>query len=125
MLLDLLLGITAYLIFGLMIIMIVLPDKLYSGMGFLVGVFMAVGVLFHMAYSLEDSVSMREHEALKHTRKTYALRMVVFSLVFVIFIFIDVIDIVSMLFGVFSLKVSAYIQPFTNKLKTKYTSKGR
>ena len=119
MLIKLLSGMTAYLLLGELVILLFFRDDIYIGIGFFEGYLMALFMVFHMAYSIEDAVFMREDDALKHTRKSYAFRILIFVIVFSLIIFLKLGNIIAILFGIFSLKVSAYIQPFTNIFKRK------
>lgn len=116
MLADLLLGEIIYFVLGEIIILLVAPDKWGFFFGFLIGTLLAIGILIHMTLSVEDSVSMYEEEAFKHTRKNHVLRILIVLIVFFLIIFLDIANILAVLIGVMSLKVAAYIQPITHKL---------
>lgn len=88
-------------------------------LGFFEGVMLAVYIMMHMALSLEDTVTMYEDEALKHTRKTYVFRMLILVAVFFVIIFFRLGNIVAALFGLMALKVSAYVQPVMHKFTQK------
>lgn len=127
---ELLVGELIYLILGeILIITITLlcgrEHVLQWVLGFFEGVVIAVGLMLHMAVSVEDSVSMYEDEALKHTKKNYIIRMIVLLAAFLIIGFFGIGDILAALLGLMALKVSAYIQPFTHKILNNNTSKGR
>lgn len=94
-------------------------------LGFLEGVLAAVAIMIHMAISVEDSVSMQEDEALKHTRIKYIVRIVFVVVVFLLIVFLKLGDIGAALFGLMALKVSAYLQPFTHKIYQKFIREGR
>lgn len=85
-------------------------------LGFFEGFLLSVFILMHMAYALEDSVAMLEEEADNHTKKTYAFRMIILIVVFLLIIFLKLGNIGAALLGLMSLKVAAYLQPFTHKL---------
>lgn len=122
---ELLLGEIIYLVVGGMVIGVVSNDRIQWIIGFLLGVILAIGLMIHMALSVEDSISMYEADALKHTRKSYIFRMIVLIIVFLMIIFLKVGNIIAALLGLMALKVSAYIQPFTHKFIQKFKSKGR
>lgn len=84
-------------------------------LGFFEGFLLSVFLLLHMAYALEDSVVMFEEEAEKHTKKTYAFRMVVLIAGFLLIVFLKLGNIGAALLGLMSLKVAAYLQPITHK----------
>jgi hypothetical protein len=127
---ELLLGECIYCIVGLVIILAVtcifFKESTASWTaGFIEGVIMAAAIMIHIAVSVEDSVVMLEDEALKHTRINYIIRMAVALVVFLLIVFFKLGDIIAVLFGLMSLKVSAYIQPFTHKIYEKFISEGR
>lgn len=90
-------------------------------LGFMEGAAIAALMTLHMAMSLDDAVTMLEDEALKHTRFTYAIRMIVLLAAFLLIGFLHLGDVVAALLGLMSLKVSAYLQSYTNK----FLSEGR
>lgn len=127
---ELLLGELAYLLAGELIIAVaaMLLDTnvdVKIALGFFEGVLLASVLLIHMASTLEDSVSMYEDEALKHTRKSYIIRILLLLAVFALIFFLKLGDIAAALFGLMALKVSAYIQPFTHKALQKNINEGR
>lgn len=127
---ELLMGECIYLIVGMAVILTVTglffkESMLSWALGFLEGVLIAVAIMIHMAVSVEDSVSMMEEEALKHTRINYIIRMAAVAAVFLLIVFLKLGDIAAALFGLMALKVSAYLQPFTHKIYEKFISEGR
>ena len=127
---ELLIGECIYFAAGMLIILMVtgifFRESMLSWMlGFFEGVLIAAAIMIHMAISVEDSVSMLEEEALKHTRINYIIRMVLVVVVFLLIVFLKLGDIAAALFGLMALKVSAYLQPFTHKIYQKFISEGR
>ena len=92
--------------------------------GFLIGILYSVFMIIHMAITVETALEMGEHGALKHTRIAYAVRIVILIVVFVLMLIFNFGNMFSMLFGLFSVKLSAYAQPITHKVKEKL-KKGR
>lgn len=125
MLTDLVIGNLFFLLVGEIIIFIVFKGKLNIMLGFLIGVILSVFMVCHMAYAIDDSVRMDEHSALKHIKKTYIVRMIALLIVFLAVWFTGVGNLAAMMFGVLVLKLSAYIQPITNRLTSKLLRKGR
>ena len=132
---ELILGILLYGVVGLVIILglylLAVPlEKWFDDsiwqiiLGFCFGIIFSVATIIHMTSSVETAIEMGEHGALKHTRISYLVRMVALVAVFAIMIIFHIGNIFAMLFGLFSLKISAYIQPITHKFKTKF-KKGR
>ena len=125
MLTNLVIGNLFFLLVGEIIIFIVFKGKLNIMLGFLIGVILSVFMVCHMAYAIDDSVRMDEHSALKHIKKTYIVRMIALLIVFLAVWFTGVGNLAAMMFGVLVLKLSAYIQPITNRLTSKLLRKGR
>ena len=86
-------------------------------LGYIIGIIFSVFTIIHMTSSVESAVDMGEHGALKHTRIMYAVRMVALIAVFAIMLIFGIGNIFAMLFGLLSLKLSAYLQPITEKLR--------
>lgn len=127
---ELLIGECLYFGAGVLIILTVTGFFFRESMipwllGFLEGVLAAVAIMIHMAISVEDSVSMQENEAIKHTRIKYIVRIVFVVVVFLLIVFLKLGDIGAALFGLMALKVSAYLQPFTHKIYQKFIREGR
>lgn len=125
MLLDLIIGDLFFLIIGEIIIFIAFKGKLDIMSGYLFGVIISILMLWHMAYAIEDSVRMDEHSALKHIKKNYIFRTIALIVAFFAVWFAGIGNLAAMMFGVLVLKLSAYIQPITNRLTSKLLRKGR
>ena len=123
MLTDLIGGNLIFLIIGEVIIWIFLDMK--SVFGYLLGVVASIFMVIHMAYCIDDSVRMDEDTALKHTRKGYVIRTAVLVIILLIVYFTGIANPVAMVCGTFVLKLSAYIQPITNRITSKFLGKGR
>lgn len=119
-LLELLVGIAIYGVFGVILIILFIPDKAFSIAGFAIGDITSAAMIIHMSVELEKSLYMGEEGALKHTRKTTGLRMIVVAAVLIAVAWFRLGDIISSLVGIMALKVSAYIQPFTHKVFNKF-----
>lgn len=120
MLLDLLSGCLMYGIVGELIIFI-LVSQLYSGsiakvaVGFLFGVLLMLGLTVHMYKGIEVSIMLGEAGAQKHTLKMYAIRIAVVAAVVLLIYFTDCFNAIALVIGMISLKVAAYLQPFTHR----------
>ncbi len=124
MLFELLAGIAAYSVPAEIIICIIADRILYETIGFICGTAAAVFFVIHMAIAIDDSVYMGEKGALNHIRKGYIIRILVLIAVILAVFFLKLGGMVSFLFGLASLKVSAYLQPLTHKI-IKNLRKGR
>lgn len=125
MLPDLILGNVFFLLLGEIIFFVIFGLNFKVLLGFLVGAIFSIGMVIHMAVSIDESVRMDENSALKYTRKHYIIRVIVLIALFFVAWFTNIVDIAAMMFGILILKLSAYVQPITNRLTSKYFSKGR
>lgn len=126
MLVSLIIGCILYGIVGEIIIYLCgFEEWCQIAIGFLTGVLLMIGTVIHMAASIDISLGLDEQGALKHTRKMYLVRIAVVVVVFLLLFFLNIGNVVAALLGMVSLKVSAYIQPFTYKLIVARLEKGR
>ena len=134
MMIDLVLGIIFFGILGSLIIIGLyvasvpvesfFDDSLLQIMiGYSTGILFSVILIIHMTASVERSLELGEHGALKHTRIMYIIRMVALVAVYAVMLIFGIGNVFSMLFGLFSLKLSAYIQPITHKMTSRLRTK--
>lgn len=124
-LIDMLVWDIVYLLIGEMIILIFLPDKLNFAIGFMAGVLFSMFAAIHMSITLVQSVQIGDNGAVKKSLIAYTIRLVSIVLIFLLLYVSGVGNIVATFVGMFALKVSAYLQPFTHKVVTKILRKGR
>ena len=105
-----------YGVIGLVVCLLISKDKVASGIGFLSGVLLACFMVWHMNRALWLGLNETEDGALKEMRKSILLRVLVLIVVFLALFFSRKADLVAALFGLFSLKVSAYLQPVLHKV---------
>jgi hypothetical protein len=115
-LLELLVGIVVLGIGIQIVCVIVSKNYLYDAVGLWSGIGICCFSAIHMWRSIEDAVDLGEAGATKHVRLGYATRMVVALLVIGAVIYFRIGNYVTLLIGVFPLKLAAYLQPFTHKL---------
>lgn len=119
MLKSLLIGICVYAIIGVVIVIAVTEDKWWNILGFVIGVLLSVFMVIHMSRAIDISVHQDEKGALKHTRIMYFIRVVLVAGALISMIIWKYANPVAALFGLFSLKFSAYFQLITIKFKSK------
>ena len=117
MLKSLLIGICAYALIGGIIIALVTDRILWNELGFFIGVLLAMIMVIHMSMAIEVAVHQDENGALKHTRIMYIVRMILVVVVFSTMVFFKYANPITALFGLFSLKFSAYSKLITIKNK--------
>lgn len=115
-LLELLAGILVLGVGIQIVCLIVSKQYLYDAVGLWSGIGICCFSAIHMQRSIEDAIDLGEAGATKHVRLGYATRMVVTLLVAGAVIYFKIGNYVTLLIGVFPLKLSAYLQPFTHKL---------
>ena len=115
-LLELLTGIIVLGVGIQIVCLLVSKNYLYDAVGLWSGIGICCFSAIHMCRSIEDAVDLGEAGATKHVRLGYATRMVVTLLVAGAVIYFCIGNYVTLLIGVFPLKLAAYLQPVTHKL---------
>lgn len=106
------------LVFGLLCEFIgvwFVADKMGYCLGVLIGVILAAGMAAHMSWSLEKSLDLVQGEAEKQIRKYSVIRYFVIVVVFAVVMVTHLANPLAAFLGIMSLKVAAYLQPFTHK----------
>lgn len=113
---DLLIGILVFGIFAELLPVWFLERKLYYSIGLLIGLFVAALSAWHMAYSIDNAVGYDEGTATKQMQKGSSLRYGFWLITLGVLIIFDFASPIAAFVGMISLKVSAYLAPFTHKL---------
>ena len=103
------------------IIIALVPNTMRCAIGFLAGVIYSVFATFHMSSGIRKIV-YGGAESRATMIIGYLIRLLVMLILFVLLYFLNIGDLLCAVIGMFSMKVAAYLQPFTDKLITK---KGR
>ena len=99
-----------------LIIGIVLVNALLEVIGLIVlGMLMAIGMVFHMNISIEKAMDIGGEHAKGYMLKSYAIRTVVVLAVIVCVGVLKFANLLSLLLGIMTLKVAAYLQPITHR----------
>ena len=93
----------------------VVGDLLTYAIGLWIGIILSGGMAIHMYWALETGMEMGEH-AKAHVQKHSVIRYAVVVIVFFVLAFLRKNAIVPCFLGLMTLKVSAYLQPYTHKL---------
>ncbi len=115
----------AYFLIGAVIILIFSPDRLVWLVSFLAGVLYGCFGLIHICHVLNQIAFMPQNMATRHFMGGYAVRQGVMIGVFALCWLMGSTAMLVALAGMFSMKVSAYIEPFTDRVLQKYNRKGR
>lgn len=113
---DLIAGIVLYGLAAQFIPVWFLEHKIYYSVGLWIGILAAAFAAWHMAYTIENAVDYGESGAVKMLQKSSALRYGVFLLVLGILMIFNFASPIAAFVGMMSLKVSAYLAPFTHKI---------
>lgn len=101
--------------------MVLVPNKQMCAVGFLMGVVYSIFSSVHMSFRIRKIVYGHANES-KTLLIGYFIRLAVMLVLFTVLYLFHIGDLLCALIGMFSMKVSAYLQPFTNKILSK---KGR
>lgn len=91
-------------------------NDLYNAIGLWVGIAISCFMVIHMKYSLEDAIEMGEDGAVKHARNSYIVRTIISMVVIVAVVLLKLGNPITVVIGIFPLKVSAYLQPHIHKI---------
>lgn len=91
-------------------------NKLSYVLGILLGMSIAIAVLWHMYKGLDEALDLDEHMAVKYMRKKSIIRLVMMGLaVGAACMLPDIFNPFAVVIGVLALKFAAYIQPLVHK----------
>ena len=91
-------------------------DKyIYIIIGFLIGILMSIILVVLMARTVENMLSIGDNGAVKEGVIGALIRAAIVIAVIVLLLVTHVGNVISMLIGLFGLKLSAYIQPIADK----------
>lgn len=90
-------------------------DKLSYSLGLWIGIILALGMAYHMAYVLASALDMGERGAQISVTKHNMIRYAIVVVVLGILMLTDVANPLAAFVGLMGLKVGAYLQPLTYK----------
>ncbi len=117
---ELLLGIAATGFLMAALLFLFTKRKVYYGAGALVGVLVAAILAIHLAYTLDDSLGLPEKAATADIRKETIIRYVFTCVVVAVIGITDILSPVTCIFGIFTLKFGAYLQPLVLRILGRY-----
>jgi uncharacterized membrane protein YidH (DUF202 family) len=103
--------------------LIFVKDKLSHFIGMLIGIFIALAMATHMAFSLNDALDWDEENAKKAIWKSYLIRYIAVAVCMGLVAYFKIGDIISCFCGIMSLKAAAYLQPHLHRFVNKYILK--
>ena len=113
---ELLIGIAVVGIFTQIICLIFGKQHVYNAIGLWVGIFLAAGMAIHMQRSIEDGLDLMGDSGVKHMQKASATRMLVACAIMAVVLYKQWGNPLTLLVGVMSLKLGAYMQPLLHKI---------
>ncbi|MEG1847950.1 MAG: ATP synthase subunit I [Lachnospiraceae bacterium] len=113
---ELLTGILAFGIVCELVGVWFVTDKLGFSLGLFLGVLLALGMAIHMALTLDTAVNMEQSSAEKKVRLSGIARYLIIIIVFILVMVTHIANPLAAFLGVMSLKVAAYLQPFTHRV---------
>ena len=113
---ELLAGIISLGIVIQIVMAIAFEDYLYNAIGLWAGIGIACFMAIHLKRSIEDELDLGEEGAMKHARTAYATRMLVTLIVLGVVIYFNLGNPITVVIGIFPLKLSAYLQPLIHKI---------
>lgn len=122
-LLELLMGIVLSGAVVQIVLVIALKDYLYNAIGLWCGVAVACFWAIHLKRSIEDSLDLGVEGGERHARNAYMVRMLITAVVLGVVIYFRPGNPVTLVIGVLSLKIAAYLQPYTHKLFLRFQNR--
>ena len=122
-LLELLAGIVLSGIVFEFVGLIFVKDRIAHSIGMLIGIFIALAMATHMAFSLNSALDWDEEHAKRSIWKSYILRYIAVAVSMGLIAYFRIGDIISCFCGVMTLKAAAYLQPHLHKFCNKYILK--
>ena len=90
-------------------------DKLGYCVGLLIGALLAAAMAMHMARSLDRALELPQADAQKKIRTNSICRYLIIVVVLGVVMYTGIANPLAAFLGIMSLKVAAYLQPFTHK----------
>ena len=115
-LLEMLVGIILWGLLVQIVLLIGFKDYLYNAIGLWCGVAVSAGMAIHMKRSIEDILDLGGPFADKNYRADAAKRMSMAALVIGVVFYFGLGNPLTVLAGIFSLKISAYSQPYMHNI---------
>ena len=98
-------------------------DKLSHSIGMVIGIFIALAMATHMAFSLNSALYWDEENAKKAIWKSYLFRYIAVAICIGLIAYFKIGNVISCFFGIMTLKPAAYLQPHLHRFVNKYLLK--
>ena len=113
---ELLLGIAAGNVVLTVISGIVAEDKIKALLGIFVGMLLACFYIIHMAITMDDALCLDEKGAASELRKHMLIRYMVVFIVTTAVCYFKLVNPVTCILGILTVKIGVYLQPLMHKL---------
>lgn len=123
-LLELFIGILLVGIIWQAVCLIFFEKHLYNAVGLWVGVAIATGMAVHMKRSIEDGLDLMGDSGAKHMQKASVTRMALACIAMAVVLYYEWGNPLTLLAGVMTLKLGAYLQPFVHSVLEKVKKGG-
>lgn len=117
--LDLWIGLGIYFVIFEIIGLIFVENRIPYTIGLILGCFTAAFLAWNMFVSIDQALDMSEHDAIKYTKRKSILRALVMLVVAFVGMRVLWISFPGVIIGILGLKISAFLQPYTNSHITK------
>lgn len=121
---ELLLGIVVLGILAQVVVLFVSKDYLQNAIGLWAGILLAGGMAIHMSQSIDEAVDLGTDNATKYMQRSSVTRVGIVVIVMAALLYFKIGNPITLVVGLFALKISAYLQPFIHKLCENWTHKG-
>ncbi len=118
---ELLLGIGVLSILTQVVALFVSKNHLHNAIGLWAGALMAGGMAIHMSQTVYEAVDLGADNAVKYMQRAAALRLGVVAVALAVLLYFKIGNPITLVIGLFTLKISAYLQPLIHKLYQKRT----
>ena len=115
-LIEMFAGMSLWGILWQMIVLLIGKRILYCTIGLWLGIVISAVLAVHMKYSIEDAIDIGGYDARKKIRSDIMKRYLVVGVVIGILFYLNWGNPLTVLVGIFALKISAYLQPHMHKL---------
>lgn len=105
------------------IICLWIPHKMEVSIGYSAGILTCIVLVISMMSSLENAVQYTQKKAVFKMRLSSSLRVVGVLVVATVLYYLHVANIIAFVIALWTLKVTAYLQPITYRFVTKKTTK--
>lgn len=122
---ELLAGILLVGVIEQIVCLIFFENYVYNAVGLWSGVLLSGGLAIHMQRSVEDALDFDADSADKYMRKSYMTRALLVCVVIGVVIYYEWGNPLTVLAGIFALKLAAYMQPLMHRVFSKHSSKSQ